>query len=60
MKEIIDSKLVEINEINGFYLYSQSDDLFVYYIDFQNDDLDGIYDCSIDDNGNVVYLRHIR
>lgn len=60
MKEIIDSKLAEINDIYGFYLYSQSDELIVYYIDFQNDDLDGIYDCSIDDNGNVVYLRHIR
>lgn len=60
MKELIETKLAELNEIYGFYLYSEGDGLIVYYIDYQNDELDGIYDCSIDEGGNLVHLRHIR
>lgn len=45
---------------NWYYVSTIDDNLFIYYMDFIDDlTYDGIYDCSVNVDDTITYIRHI-
>lgn len=45
---------------NWYYVATIDDNLFTYYMDFFDDsEYDGIYDCSVNADDTITYIRHI-
>ena len=50
-------------DFNEWYFISEvEDNLFIYYIGFVDDaiSLDGIYNCSVNQDDTIYYIRHIH
>ncbi len=46
--------------INWYYVSTIDDNLYTYYMDFADDaNWDGIYDCSVNPDDTINYVRHI-
>lgn len=46
--------------INWYYVSTIDDNLYTYYMDFADDATwDGLYDCSVNVDETINYVRHI-
>lgn len=46
--------------INWYYVSTIDDNLFIYYVDFvDNEKYDGIYNFSVNNDDTINYIRHI-
>jgi hypothetical protein len=62
-KEKIEQFLQNNPDINEWYWISTiEDNLFIYYIGFVDDadNLDGVYNCSVNEDDTIYYIRHIH
>jgi|688.fasta_scaffold884073_1 hypothetical protein len=60
-KEKIEQFLTDNPLFTNWYYVSTIDvNLFIYYMDFIDDaEYDGIYDCSVNTDDTINYVRHI-
>jgi hypothetical protein len=69
-REKIEQFLQNNPDINEWYwvctyhnwITEEDDNLFIYHIGFvdNGDNLDGVYNCSVNEDDTIYYIRHIQ